>query len=124
MLAIQVLAATMSAQRLAKLGAGMAPLQRTPGGDFGWLKKNYTFTVRGTTTTEDGATHGHNIVAADYGYVVDPTNATAPGGTFPSAQLACKSCHDPHGKYRRLQSGAIAKTGAPIKASGSYNGSR
>src|SRR3989304_103515 len=35
--------------------AGTAPLQRTPGGDFGWLKKTYTFVVRGTTNAEDGA---------------------------------------------------------------------
>lgn len=102
------------------LGAGQAPLHRTPGGDFGWLKKSYTFTVRGTTTTEDGATHGHNIIAADMGYVVDPTNPTAPGGTFPSSQLACNSCHDQHGQYRRLPDGTVAKTGAPIIASGSY----
>ena len=102
------------------LGAGQAPLQRTPGGDFGWLKKNYTMTIRGTTTTEDGATHGHNIVAADFDYVVDPTNAAAPGGTFASSALACNSCHDMHGQYRRLPDGTIAKTGQPIIASGSY----
>jgi hypothetical protein len=102
------------------LGAGQAPLQRTPGGDFGWLKKTYTFTVRGTTTTEDGATHGHNIIAADFGYAVDPTNATAPGGSFSSNQLSCTSCHDPHGQYRRLASGAVAKVGGAIKGSGSY----
>ncbi len=105
----------------ADLGAGIAPKQRTPGGDFGWLRKTYTYTASGTTTTEDGATHGHNIVATDNGYVVDPINTAAPGGTFPSAQLACNSCHDPHGQYRRLTGGTIAKTGAPIKASGSYN---
>src|SRR3990172_9398629 len=64
------------------LGSGQAPLQRTPGGDFGWLKKTYNFTVRGTTTTENGATHGHNIIASDFGYVVDPVNSAAPGGTF------------------------------------------
>lgn len=102
------------------LGAGLAPLQRTPGGDFGWLKKTYTFTVRGTTTTEDGATHGHNIVAGDYDYVVDPTNTTAPGGTFVSSQLACNSCHDQHGQYRRRSDGTVGKDGAPIIASGSY----
>jgi len=100
----------------ADLGTG-APKQRTPGGDFGWLKKSYT----DGSYSEDGATHGHNIVAADFGYSADSTNTTAPGGTFPSAQLGCQSCHDPHGQYRRLQGGAIAKTGAPIKASGSYN---
>jgi len=107
----------------ADMPAGVAPLQRTPGGDFGWLKKNYTMTVRGTTSTEDGATHGHNIVAADKGYIADPTNVTAPGGTFTSANLACNSCHDPHGKFRRLSDGTIAQSGAPIIASGSYNNS-
>lgn len=106
----------------ADMGAGIAPKQRTPGGDFGWLKKTYTFTVRGSSITEEGATHGHNIIAADKGYAADPHNTQAPGGTFPAGVLACNSCHDPHGKFRRLQSGSIVTTGAPIKASGSYNG--
>lgn len=105
----------------ADMPTGAPPLQRTPGGDFGWLKKTYTFTVRNTPNTEAGETHGHNIIAKDFGYVVDSTNATAPGGTFPSTQLACNSCHDPHGKYRRLASGSIALAGAAIKNSGSYN---
>jgi hypothetical protein len=107
----------------ADLPAGVPPKQRTPGGDFGWLRKAFTFTLRGTLTNIDGSELGHNVVAVDQGYSVDPTKATAPGGTFPSAQLACTSCHDPHGQYRRLSTGTIAKTGAPIKASGSYNGS-
>ncbi|MBI2216914.1 MAG: cytochrome C [Candidatus Rokubacteria bacterium] len=104
----------------ADMPAGVPPKQRAPGGDFGWLKKTYTFTLRGTPTTDDGNLFGHNIVAADYGYVVDPNNATAPGGTFPSAQLGCTSCHDPHGQYRRNANGTISKTGAPIANSGSY----
>jgi predicted CXXCH cytochrome family protein len=103
--------------------AGVAPRQRTPGGDFGWLKKSYTMTIRGTTTTEAGETHGHNIVAVDKGYVADSVNTTAPGGTMASSQLGCHSCHDPHGKYRRLSNGTIATTGAPIIASGSYHNS-
>jgi len=102
------------------------PANFTPGGDFGWLKKtyNYSYTSGGVTTdySEEGQTHGHNVVAVDLGYTADTENSTAPGGTFPAAQLACNSCHDPHGQYRRLQAGTIAKTGAPIKASGSYNG--
>lgn len=106
----------------ADLPTGTPPKQRTPGGDFGWLRKSFTFVVRGATTIEDGATFGHNIVAVDKGYAADPTNTTAPGGTFPATQLACNSCHDPHGKFRRLNSGSVATTGAPIKASGSYNG--
>ena len=107
---------------LADVPTGVPPKQRTPGGDFGWLRKTYTFGT-GTADREDGATHGHNIIALDNGYTVDPDNAIAPGGgSFPSNQLACSSCHDPHGQYRRLSTGVIAKTGAPIKASGSYNG--
>jgi predicted CXXCH cytochrome family protein len=107
----------------ADMPAGVAPLQRTPGGDFGWLKKDYSFTVRGTATSENGHTHGHNIVAADFDYPVDDNNATAPGGSFPSAQLACTSCHDPHGKYRRTSAATttIVTAGAPIIGSGSYD---
>jgi predicted CXXCH cytochrome family protein len=104
----------------ADMPAGTGPKQRTPGGDFGWLKKTYTFVVRGTTNVEEGQTHGHNIVAADKGYVADTVNTTAPGGTFPAAALGCESCHDPHGKYRRIADGSVSNTGAPIIASGSY----
>ncbi len=98
-----------------------APKQRTPGGDFGWVKLSYTYTSGTSTLTESGDGHGHNIVAPAFGYNVDASLATAPGGTFPSAQLQCNSCPDPHGKYRRLNTGLIVKTGAPIKASGSYD---
>lgn len=104
-----------------ELGAGIPPKQRTPGGDFAWLKKDYTFTVRGSTTNEDGDTHGHNIIAVDNGYAVDGTNATAPGGTFVSSQLGCQSCHDPHGQGRRFPDGTFGTTGAPIVRSGSYD---
>ena len=109
-------------------GVGIPPKQRTPGGDFGWLRKSYTMTIRGTTSTEDGSTHGHNIVAAEFGYVVDPTNVTAPGGgTYPASQLGCPSCHDPHSAIRRLSDGTYVRGGvlgqatAPIIGSGSYN---
>ncbi len=102
------------------LGPGQAPLQRSPGGDFGWLKKDYTFTVRGTTSTEYGHTRGHSVVAIDYGYAADPDNVVSPGGTYSSSQLSCVSCHDMHGQYRRLANGTVSKTGGPIRASGSY----
>jgi hypothetical protein len=111
------------------MGVGIPPKQRTPGGDFGWLKKNYAFTIRGTTTTEAGQTHGHNIVALDKGYLADTDNTTAPGGTFVSANLGCESCHDPHSQVRRLSDGSYVRGGtlgqatAPIIASGSYNNS-
>ncbi len=109
----------------ADMPAGTAPLQRTPGGDFGWLKKTYTFTVRGTLNTEEGQTHGHNIIAsgASYGYVADTDNPTSPGGSYPNGQLGCASCHNPHGKYRRLPDGTISRSGGPIVRSGSYNNS-
>jgi hypothetical protein len=101
---------------------GSPPLQRTPGGDFGWLKKTYTFVLRGTTTVDNGANMGHDITAVDAGYTGVTNNTAAPGGTYLTENLGCQSCHDPHGKTRRLSDGTIATTGAPIKASGSYNG--
>jgi hypothetical protein len=102
--------------------AGVAPIQRTPGGDFGWLKKTYTWTPRAGATpeTSDGERHGHSIVAVDFGYSEDITNQQAPGGTYPAGYLSCISCHDPHGKYRRDATGGISTTGLPIKNSGSY----
>lgn len=103
--------------------AARGPLQRSPGGDFGWTRRTYNYTLRGTATTELGQTHGHNVVASDFGLTVDTDNATSPGGTFPSGNLACTSCHNPHGKYRRLSTGAIVTTGAPIIGSGSYDNS-
>ncbi len=109
------------------LAAGMAPKQRTPGGDFGWLKKSYTMTIRGTTSTEAGQTHGHSIVAVDAAFTADAGNTTAPGGSFASSQLGCTSCHDPHGRVRRLADGSyvtaanLGQVGAPIVRSGSYD---
>lgn len=105
----------------ADMPAGVPPKQRTPGGDFGWLKKTYTFTVRGTTTTELGQTHGHNIVAADPSpaFLADTDNITAPGGTFPSSQLGCQSCHEPHGGVRRDSTGNYSR---PLNSVGSANG--
>ena len=87
-----------------KLGTGLAPLQRGPGGDFGWIKKDYTY----GSTVEDGSTHGHNIVARDFSYDFDTTNTTAPGGTFSSSKLSCTSCHDPHGGVRLKSDGTYA----------------
>lgn len=108
-----------------KLGAGIAPVERTPGGDFAWLKKSYTWTGYGAPASSPGERHGHNIVAVDYNYVVDSTNAQAPGGTYDATKLHCSSCHDPHNKYRRVDDsgGALVTTGAPIIASGSYSNS-
>jgi hypothetical protein len=108
-----------------ELSAGISPKQRTPGGDFAWLKKTYSWASGTSTTSELGQTHGHNIISVDKGYTVDTTNTNAPGGTFPASQLGCQSCHDPHGRGRQLSDGTfmvpgVGVSGAPILGSGSY----
>lgn len=108
----------------ADMPSGSPPIQLPPGGDFGWVKKMYSWIPRSGSPTEYswGERHGHNIVAADYGYNADTTNTKAPGGItpYPAANLMCISCHDPHGKYRRNNDGTITTTGKPIRNSGSY----
>jgi len=103
------------------------PKQRTPGGDFGWLRQTLTATATyGATVTNAGYTRGHNIIAADnnYTYVDGPT---APGGSMPAGELSCINCHDPHGRARRTSTGAIiypptaqGSVYDPIAESGSY----
>lgn len=87
-------------------------VNQTPGGDFQWLKKTFTWMVRGNPVTRKGESFGHNVIAADFGLVQDSVLDKAPGGEFQSAWLACSSCHDPHGKK-------VDKIG-PIAESGSY----
>jgi predicted CXXCH cytochrome family protein len=99
---------------------GVPPQQMPPGGDFGWLKKSYSFGSPVMAVREEGSTHGHNIVALDFNFIADSANTTAPGGTYRASELGCTSCHDPHGRYRRLADGTVATTGAPIVGSGSY----
>ena len=82
--------------------AGMPPVQLTPGGDFGYLKKTYAWTSsRGRLGSSPGERHGHNIVAMDYGYRADTKNSTVPDGAFPGSAFSCVSCHDPHGKIAK-----------------------
>ncbi len=106
----------------ADMATGTAPVQLGPAGDFGWLKKSYSWSPApgAAPLTSPGERHGHNIVAVEYGYLADGTHGVAPGGTYPSASFACTSCHDPHGKFRRMAGGITAATGAPIIESGSY----
>ncbi|MCG6944612.1 MAG: cytochrome C [Deltaproteobacteria bacterium] len=70
----------------------------TPGGDFYWLQKTFSWTVEGLSYLSRGDSHGHNIVALDYGLNPDERLSQAPGGSYPSAALGCTSCHDPHAK--------------------------
>jgi len=112
-----------------------APVQRSPGGDFGWLLKNYN--SGGTANQNPGNSHGHNIIATDYGLgavgaSTAPT-ATAPGGTYSSNNLYCTSCHDPHSNTRITGTQVSSSTRVkptlggpavgPITGSGSYAGS-
>jgi predicted CXXCH cytochrome family protein len=98
------------------------PKQRTPGGDFGWLKRSYADT--GIGYAEPGYQHGHNIVATANAYVADGVNSSAPGGGGVSAStFSCISCHDQHSSIRRFFDGSYARTGLPIANSGSYNNS-
>lgn len=107
------------------LAPGKPPVEMTPGGDFAWLKKSYNWNDRSGPAFTDGAGHGHNVVAADYGYTPDPSLTVAPGGTYPATSLACTSCHNPHQTYRRLADGSVvdrtSPNSLPIVASGSYN---
>jgi hypothetical protein len=102
------------------------PVNRNPGGDFAWLLMNFSYSSHGSTTSNPGGGHGHNIIAADYGMTNLSGYATAPGGTFSSTSLYCNSCHDPHNKMRRDSTGAIQNmlgnitAALPIIGSGSY----
>ncbi|BDG05241.1 cytochrome C [Anaeromyxobacter oryzae] len=114
---------------IADLTAGAIPTNRTPGGDFGWLRTDFNW------DNSPAQRHGHNVAAADFSLTVDPNLTVAPGGTWQGGpgrkQFACSSCHDPHGRYR-MQVGTapngIAFAGPfpgspatlPIAASGSY----
>lgn len=84
----------------------------TPGGDFYWLSKNFSW-LEGDSP---GDSHGHNIVAMDFNLFSDAVLTQAPGGTFASAQLGCTSCHDPHGQV----DGGSRWGNQPISKSGSY----
>jgi hypothetical protein len=98
--------------------AGVPPYNRTPGGDFAWLSKSYSFVVRGTTTVANPGGHGLNI--PDLGINNEGTG-NSPGGSFPAVGLACSSCHDPHGKARTDANGnLVAQNAFKVIGSGSY----
>ncbi len=68
----------------------------TPGGDFYWLRKTFTWTEGGLSYQSEADSHGHNVVALDYGLHQDRRQNTAPGGSYLAPSLACISCHNPH----------------------------
>jgi len=103
--------------------ANRAPVNRGPGGDFGWLRA----AANTTTSVSTSNRRGHNIVALDFGYAADTQNTYAPGGSYLASQLNCISCHNPHSQLRRtstdgsaaLVKPAIGTNAYPIVASGS-----
>jgi len=105
----------------ALLGSGVPPNMVTPGGDFAWLKKTYTWVSGSIPKREEGDRHGHNVIAPDYGYYPDASLSVAPRGTYPAKDLHCTSCHDPHGKFRVLPDGSVATSALPIASSGSLS---
>jgi hypothetical protein len=76
----------------------LAPPPEKGGGNFVFLTEdNINDGHAGATNPINGDAAGHNLDAPGHGLAPDQTLTTAPGGTFPSSQLACSSCHDPHG---------------------------
>ena len=69
-----------------------------PGGDYYWLQKTFSWTIQGISYQSRADSHGHNIVALDYGLNSDGRVSHAQGGTYPAAAMGCTSCHDPHAK--------------------------
>ena len=104
------------------------PKQMTPGGDFGWIRQDFTATASyGAPVSNLGRERGHNIQAVGNGYT--QTDGNAPGGSMSSSDLSCTSCHDPHSRARRIDDGNDSivyppSTGTyePITESGSYGG--
>jgi hypothetical protein len=96
--------------------ASKAPVNRGPGGDFGWLRAS----ANTTGTTSISNRRGHNIVAADFGYAADTENLTAPGGTFSASQLNCISCHNPHNQLRRTGTDGTAAFVKPAVGTNAY----
>jgi predicted CXXCH cytochrome family protein len=85
------------------LGAVLAPdplappPERGPGNFAFLLEDNLNDAEDGATDPVPGDAAGHNLAAPGHALTPDPRYPRAPGGTFPSDQLGCTSCHDPHG---------------------------
>lgn len=70
-------------------------------GNFVFLyEDNLNDAPDGLTNPIPGEAAGHNVIAPSYGLVADSRWSTSPGGTFPTNELGCTSCHDPHGTDR------------------------
>jgi len=70
----------------------------TAGGDFHWLRNTFTWSSQGRLLQSTGDSHGHNVIAVEYGLRGEGTLSSAPGGVYPAGTLGCTSCHDPHAR--------------------------
>ncbi len=100
-------------------GAVLGPDPTNPppelgGGNFTFLyENNINDGPNGAQNPIDGHHAGHNVVSAYWGIPEDPENAVSPGGNYPSSELSCTSCHDPHGNqnFRFLWGNGITSAG-------------
>lgn len=80
---------------------GTVPLSPPPergAGNFVFLfEDNINDAPDGALSPIPGHAAGHSVVSTGWGLEPDPLNPTAPGSGYPSDQLTCTSCHDPHG---------------------------
>lgn len=68
------------------------------GGDFVFLEEdNINDAHAGASNPILGHAAGHSVVSAMMGTPADPVLTMSPGGAYPAVDLACTSCHDPHG---------------------------
>jgi hypothetical protein len=107
----------ISTPKSAMDGVATFPNNRTPGGDFGWLK------------LATGHKGGHYVAGTAHDLSTTTKFAAignvGPGGAYPAGSLQCSGCHDPHGKYRVDSVGAVSLPtigvpNLPIANSGSY----
>lgn len=93
---------------------GADPLNPPPelgGGNFVFLlEDNINDRIEGNPPPIGGNHAGHNVASVAWGVPVDPDYSVAPGGAFPSADLTCTSCHDPHGNVNFRMLRGIGKT--------------
>jgi hypothetical protein len=76
----------------------LTPKPQKGAGDYVFLlEDNLNDGHAGGANPIAGHQAGHNVLSDTKGIGVDPANPTSPGGSFPADQLACSSCHDPHG---------------------------
>jgi predicted CXXCH cytochrome family protein len=97
---------------------GSDPLNPPPelgGGNFTFLyEDNINDGPDSGTNPINGNRAGHNIVSLAHGIPEDPDFPLSPGGNFPSKDLGCTSCHDPHGNtnFRMLRGqGSVTPNG-------------